>query len=182
MRNIFLVLLLLLSSCQYRFGQGILSEKYQTISIPFIEGDREGDFTAELVRQIATSGAFVYQPNGGDLVLIVKVVDYAEENIGFRYERKKTGRLKHVVVPSETRIEILTDVSLIDASSGCVIKGPTRIAASVDFDHDYYSSQNAVNIFSLGQLTDIDEARDAVLHPLHLKASQRIVDYIMNDW
>lgn len=176
------VSVVMLPGCGYRFGQGILSEQYSTLSVPYIEGDRDGDLTAEVIRQISTSGAFSYTPSGGDLILIAKVLDYDEENIGFRYDRKKKGQLKHNVVPTETRMEIVIDVSLKDAVSGCLIRGPTRLKASIDFDHDYYSSQNAVNIFSLGQLSDIDEARDAVLHPLHLKAAQTIVDYITNSW
>lgn len=176
------ILLLALSSCGYRFGQGALSEQYSTISVPYIEGDRDGDLTADLIKQMSSSGAFTYASSGGDLILLVKVVDYDEQNIGFRYDRKKSGRLKHDIIPSETRMEIFVDVSLIDAASGCVLRGPTRIKASVDFDHDYYTTRNRENVFSLGQLSDIDEARDAVLRPLHQKISRYIVDYITYSW
>jgi hypothetical protein len=176
------IMMLILSSCGYRFGQGVLSEQYSTISVPYIEGDRDGDLTADLIKQMSSSGAFTYASSGGDLILLAKVVDYNEQNIGFRYDRKKSGRLKDDIIPSETRMQIVVDVSLVDAVSGSVLRGPTRITASVDFDHDYYTTRNRVNIFSLGQLSDIDEARDAVLSPLHQKVSRNIVDYITYSW
>ncbi len=180
--SICLILLLVLSACGYRFGQGILSEQYSTISVPYIIGDRDGDLTAEVVKQMSSSGAFTYTPDGGDLILIAKVVDYDEQNIGFRYDRKKSGRLKDDIIPTETRMQIILDVSLVDASSGSVLRGPTRITASSDFDHDYYTTRHRENVFSLGQLSDIDEARDAVLRPLHEKAARNIVDYITYSW
>lgn len=177
-----LIVAILLSGCGYRFGQGVLSERYSTITVPFVEGDRDGDLTAAIVKQISISGAFAYEQCGGDLTLIVKVIDYDEENIGFRYDRKKNNRIKNALVPTETRTEIIVEVTLIDSIGGCTLRGPTIIKTSVDFDHDYYLSPNEINVFSLGQVTDIEEARDAVLRPLHVKIARRIVDYITNSW
>ncbi len=45
----------------------------------------------------------------------------------------------------------------------------------------YYSSRKGVNVFSLGQVTDIDEARDVAEYPLHRRLAQKIVDYINNE-
>ena len=84
-----LFILIALSSCQYQFGRGELSERYTTISIPYAEGDLRGDLTTEVIRKLSSSGAFRYVNTGGDLTLKIKVVELSEENIGFRYDRKK---------------------------------------------------------------------------------------------
>lgn len=78
-----------LSSCQYQFGRGDLSERYATISIPYAQGDLRGDLTAEVIRKLSSSGSFRYVNAGGDLLLQIKLIDASEENIGFRYDRKK---------------------------------------------------------------------------------------------
>ena len=54
------------------------------------------------------------------------------------------------------------------------------IKASMDFDHDYYSSRHGVNIFSLGQLTDYDTAEDTVRKPLNDRLAEKIADYVIN--
>lgn len=173
---------LLLSGCQYRFGHGELSEQYETISVPFIEGDREGDLTAELIKRLGTSGSFCYETSGGDLILLVKILDYENEDVGFRYDRKKRGGLKKVVIPTETRLKATAEVTLTDASTGQVIRGPAVINASIDFDHDFYFSRHEENVFSLGQLNDIDAAEDAVMGPLYKILAEKIVDYVVNSW
>ncbi len=173
---------LLLSACQYRFGRGELSEQYSTISVPFIEGDREGDLTCEVIRQIGTSGAFRYETSGSDLILSVKIIDYDNEDIGFRYDRKEHGELRKVIIPTETRLKTTAEVILRDAGTGQVIRGPSVISASIDFDHDFYFTRHEENVFSLGQLNDIDAAEDAVMHPLYKVLAGKIVDYVKNSW
>lgn len=174
------VLFLFLSACGYHVGTGEISSNYTTVSIPFIEGDEDGDLTAILIKNVSKSGVLSYCRTGADLTLFVKIIDYDEENIGFRYDRKKRGSLKHTVVPTETRIQIIAEVILVETATNKQIRGPTRIIASVDFDHDFYSSRNSINVFSLSQLSDIDEACDAVLTPLHEKFAQKVVDYLIN--
>jgi hypothetical protein len=171
-----------LTGCHYQFGHGELSNCYSTISVPYISGDEEGELTAELIKQFTTSGAFSYLPYGGDLILKAEFIELRDENIGFRYDRKKRGDLKKAIIPTETRLNALVEVTLIESATGYVLRGPTRIFASVDFDHDYYSSRHAVNIFSLGQLSDIDAAHDAVMHPLNRRLAEKIADYIINSW
>src|SRR4029079_14864848 len=131
---------------------------YQTISIPYIVGDEEGKLTAELIRQMTTSSTLRYVPHGGDLTLEIEIIELGDENIGFRYDRNKKGHLKNYLIPTETRLNIVVELKVIDNITKKVVRGPTFIRASADFDHDYYASRNAVNVFSLGQLTDIDAA------------------------
>ncbi len=172
----------LLVSCGYQSGPQGLSARYSTISVPYIKGDVDGSFTAAVIKSVTDSGAFEYRPCNGALVLNIKEVEVEEDNIGFRYYRRKSGKLTNDTVPTEARITSTVEVSLVDAASGCVVLGPDYISTSVDYDHDYYLSRNGVNIFSLGQLTDLEEAYDAVQKPLHEAAAEKITDYITQSW
>lgn len=171
-----------LSSCQYQFGRGDLSERYATISIPYAQGDLRGDLTAEVIRKLSSSGSFRYVNAGGDLLLQIKLIDASEENIGFRYDRKKSGKLKHSIIPTETRVNAVAEVSLIEAGTEKVVRGPVRITADAEFDHTYDTTRDRINVFSLGQLSDIDAARDAAMVPLNRALAERIVDFVMNSW
>lgn len=172
-----------LSSCDYRFGHGELSQRYSTISIPYVQGDQKGELTAEIIKSMATSGALRYVADqSGDLSLEVKLIDLREENIGFRYDRKRDGKIKKSLIPTEARVEAVVEVTLVDNRSGVVLHGPTRISGYADFDHSYYTSRRRENIFSLGQLNDMDAARDAVMHPLNRYLAERIVDDVINSW
>jgi hypothetical protein len=175
--------LLLLSGCGYRFGQGGIANRYATISVPYVTGDVDGSLTAAIIKQLSTSSSLEYATCGGQLTLQVILLDIHDENIGFRYDRhKKDNELKKDIIPTETRLRALVQVSVIEAASGEILMGPVKIASSVDFDHDYYSSRNQVNVFSLGQLSDVDEARDAVHIPLNEALAQKIVDYVNDSW
>ncbi len=181
-RGLIFVFLFFLTGCAYRFGRGELSEQYRTISIPYVKGDQRGELTADIIKQLSVSGAFQYQSHQGDLTLKVELLEFREENVEFRYDRKKTGKLKHSIIPTETRVSCIAEVLLIESTTGKTLKGPTRISASADFDHTFYATRNEVNIFSLGQLNDFDAARDAVMHPLNRNLAEKIVDYVINSW
>ena len=203
MKSLLLLFPLLLSlSCGYQFGQGSLPTKYQTICIPYVEGDVSGELTAILIKQISRSGGFRYVRDNGDLILYVTLCDCSEENIGFCYDTKKNKDDKHgkkderrdsgdccknrdfnhSVIPIESRATILAEVTVVDSSSGCNVLGPAKLLASVDFDHDYYYSPDKINEFSLGQLTDVDAARDAVQTPLYTVLAEKITEYIIHSW
>lgn len=179
---LFLAFCFLLSSCGYRMGQGELSSQYSTITVPYVEGDLDGTFTNALVKHLATAGGFEYQADCAALVLKVKLLELRDENIGFRYDRHRNGRLRHNIIPTETRIIVSAEMCVFEAATGRTILGPAIIVASVDFDHDYYSSRGEVNVFSLGQLTDIDEAEDAVRRPLSQALAAKIVAYVNASW
>lgn len=172
----------LIAGCQYHFGRGDLSQRYSTISVPYIEGDQRGELTADVIKKLSTSGGFRYVSSGGDLVLKIKIIEFREENISFRYDRKKTGQLKKSIIPTETRMKAIAEVLVIESGSGETIRGPTQITASTEFDHTYYATRDEINIFSLGQLNDLDAARDAVKQPLNRHLAERIVDFIINSW
>ncbi|CDZ80443.1 hypothetical protein BN1013_00955 [Candidatus Rubidus massiliensis] len=170
------------TACGYHYGQGSQLAAYKTITVPYVIGDLEGIFTSELIKKIATSGDLSYDNFCGDLCLEVKIINVIDDNIGFRYDRKKKGDLTHAIIPSETRLTGITEIKLTDTKNGTVIIGPIQISATVDFDHDYYSTRDAANLFSLGQLTDFDEAYHVALKPLYQILAEKIVDYIFQSW
>jgi len=171
---------LILTGCGYRFTPGGALSEYHTISIPYVKNDSEGRMTAALIRVISSQTGLQYEKCGGDLTLLVDLLEFEEENIGYRYDRKNDGKLTHYIIPTETRLMGAAIVSLVDNISGEKIAGPAKILASIDFDHEYEKTRNSVNVFSLGQLTDYDEAYDAASEPLYRALSQKIADFIMN--
>lgn len=177
------IIILLSSCCGYHFGHdSSLAARYATISVPYIEGDIDGSLTAAVIKEFVRSGTFEYRDSGGDLLLKIKRIDLRDENIGFRYDRKKSGELRRSIIPTETRRFSFVEVFVEDAASGCVVLGPSRFSASIDFDHDYESARDEINVFSLGQLSDVDAAFEAVEIPLNLLLARKIVDYVTQSW
>lgn len=177
---ILIQLLFICVSCQYQFGFGDLAHQYQTISVPYVIGDEEGGLTREVIKQLSVSGALKYLPQGGELNLNIKILEVSDENIGFRYDRKKRGTLKKSIIPTETRLKVTVEVIILENSTHKVIRGPTQMSATIDFDHDYYDSRHIT--LSLGQLNDIDAAKEAALCPLNQILAEKIVDYVINSW
>lgn len=181
MKNIATVLVVLLAvcltSCGYQLGSGG-SLPRMTVGIPFIDGDKDGLFTEELIRQISSRTSLTYSDDNPQTVLIVKLLELRDENVGFRYDRKRSGELRHTIIPVETRLETQAEITLYSVGSGCILLGPVVVGATIDFDHEYYPNRNAVNVFSLGQLTDIDAARDAAILPLSRELARRVADYL----
>lgn len=173
---------LFLTGCGYQFGQGGIAEQYNSISVPIVQGDRDGVITASIIRKLTESGAYNYRNCDGALILYVKVVDVRDQNIGFRYDREKGGKLDNTIIPTETRLISVAEVWAVDRCSQCTVLGPVLIRACVDFDHDYYNSRDGINVFSLGQLSDYDEAYDAAQRPLSEALATKIVDYVNESW
>jgi hypothetical protein len=177
--QITLFLLLTLTSCGYR-QEGIPSwEDAETISIPYTEGDPDGQITKAIIYQIAASGRYVYVAEGGCFLLRSRVINEYDENIGFRYEKNKKCKMTREIVPVETRGWIVVEVELL-SSQGALLRGPCRLQANTEFDHDYYTIRDRVNIFSLGQLTDVDSAQDASLTPLYQNIAEKIAEWLIH--
>lgn len=172
----------LFTGCGYRAGYEGLAAQYRTITVPYVEGDADGELTNSIIQQISQTGAFEYRNQTASLTLLVKVLNFNDENIGFRYDRHKDGRLRDTIIPVETRLFALVEIAVRDTCSGKIVLGPARLSASVDFDHDYYSSRNEINVFSLGQLSDFDAAEEAAHTPLNCVLARKIVDYIIDNW
>lgn len=174
-------LILFLTGCGYHVAMQPYAGK--TISVSYVEGDKDGALTAALIRELCASNTFQYVSERGEVNLFVKIIDLRDENIGFRYYRKQnSGKLTNSVVPTETRLWIRAEISLIDSCTGKYVLGPALIETYADFDHDYYLNLHGINVFSLGQLSDVDSAHEAVWEPLNKLLSQKIVDYVSNSW
>lgn len=147
-------------------------------------GDEEGALTADLIQQMSSISGLTYDRCRGDLVVVVELIDLSDENIGFRYDRNRKGEIlkSRSIIPTETRTTVWAIVKVLEEATGTVLLGPVQISASVDFDHDYYSSRNEINIFSLGQLNDYDAAHDAAYSPLYSVLAQKIASYICASW
>lgn len=181
--NLLLLLMALLSAgCGYRIGTGVLTQRYKTLSVPYAKGDVHGILTDALVEQISKSGGFSYRRDGGELVLEVELLDTDEENIGFAYDCDKKGERERSTIPTETRIMAIAMVQLVESCSGKVVYGPVKMEAAVEFDHKYYFGKEDINQISLGQLTDIDTARDAVRGPLFETLARKIARAIIHYW
>ena len=177
-RLIFIIGVILLSSCGYKLNPLISANKVRTLSIPYVEGDIDGQLTATLIGEISTSGAYHYQDEGAEWILKARILDNTYENIGFRYDRSRKGRLKHWLIPVERRKGVLIEVELLSACALQVVQGPCQLYASIEYDHDYYTIRDGVNVFSLCQLTDIDSAEDAAKIPLYQKLAEKVVSWL----
>lgn len=182
--NCVIVASLFFSGCGYSFsGSTPLSiwQSRQVIGIPYVEGDRFGHLTAALIKQITSRTPLLYSQQEDGVVLKVVIINKDDENIGFRYDRKNNGRRAKYLIPVESRSILSAQITLVDRLNDKVLQGPVLLTAQAEFDHDYYISQGA-NVFSLGQLTDVDGAKDAVLTPLYQRMAEKITDYILDSW
>jgi hypothetical protein len=180
--------LLLTSCCGYQSGIGNKNFCSSGINVPYIEGDREGLFTAELIYALKRSGLFA-QKNKGYQLKVKIGKDFAQE-IGWREDFKNTQDEKRVVV-DEQRKGIVVEVTLCKGSKICF--GPKKIRSFVDYDFfDPDSLQDLSFIikgkrqttldFSLGQLTAQDNALTSAKSSLYRKMAEKIVDQIYLEW
>ena len=171
-------MLLALTACGYRLGQGPYVERGTKLSIPYIQGDKNGDFTNALIYAVEAKSSYRFCGGSGDRVLRVAIQEIKKEHVGWRYDIDSHEELTDVTIPQETRLVMVVIVELLDGQTYALVGGPFEIRESVEFDHDYYYSADEINVVSLGQLTDYDTAFDVSLKPLYAKISEKIVDAI----
>lgn len=177
MKNLILLSALsLLSSCGYHLESEM---PVRPLSVPFAVGDHQGELTNQVIYQINTAGKFRTTTAPSRYTLKLELVGNKEKNIGFRYDRNEDGQLNSTIIPSETRTSVLCLCELWDTQRCCVVLGPAKISASYAFDHEWYSSWGAVNVFSLGQVTDYQDAKDQVHTPLYRNLATKISDWLM---
>ena len=180
-----------LSSCGYRGEDSFLQSQYSSITVPFVEGDEDGSLPSAIARELSISSPIPYSPSNCDLILRVKILDIDDDNVGYRYDRKKRGAIRKRLIPCETRLTVSLEAA-VENPCREVVHPKVIITANQDFDHDYYTTRNfdpenhttnyGVNIFSLGQLSEIDAARDTVITPINAIISKKIVDYLSDSW
>lgn len=175
---LFMAAFLLINACGYKAGAGGSSPGV-TFCVPLIEGDKDALFSSTIIREVSSRTSFQYNSENAQTILNIRILDLDDENVGFRYDRKRTGKLRHNVIPTETRIAVQVEMTLFKACDSTPILGPLLIEAAIDFDHEYYPNRDAINVFSLGQLTDYDAARDAAIFPLSRELARRIADRLI---
>lgn len=147
------------------------------ICIPYVVGDLDGALTAEIVRTL--SPYYICRSEGGCYMLKITINDDYDENIGFRYDRKRNGRIKHYIIPVESRRSLVADVELVDRATLKTVQGPVTLSATVEFDHEYETVRDNANTFSLGQLTDYDAAYETSSTPLYTLFAQRVLWFLL---
>lgn len=176
------------SGCGYHT---VSSDDKTTISVPYVEGDAEGQFTAELIRQLTNSDLYTFVRKDGDLCLKVSIVGDKNDVVGFQYDLTTTkGKIERNLMPLENRRTLTATVTLIDTSTEEVVLGPVNIKASTDYDYIDVNSLKTVSFinehgkrektisFSLGQLDSIEGAQDAALTPIYCQLAQKIAQAI----
>ena len=189
----FFSLILVFSSCSYRWQPDFPKEGRPTISIPFIQGDEDGTLTSEIIGAISSSGVADVRSHSGEYTLEIAIVSEASEKIGFRVDPQKVhGEVKKNLLASEGRRSITIEMTL--CLGGEVVNGPYRITADADFDYvdgDSIQDLTFVNTggatltvlpFSLGQLESNESAALAATKPLYRSLAQKVVDAISSEW
>jgi len=178
-----LSLCLLLTSCGY---QSLASANQQTLSIPYVRGDEEGFLTTALIAEFDQSGLYDYVNSAGDLELKVALVGSAEEVIGYRYNRSKTGDIEQNLMETENRRHASAEITLYRASEEIPILGPLVVTAFAEFDYNDVSSIKELAFvgphgrlekvidFSQGQLDSIEGGQDNVRAPLYALLAKKI--------
>jgi len=181
---LFFILLFSLVSCGYRWGSGEILERYSTVCIPYAEGDKDGLFTAALVKAATTRGSLRYTSYGADLTLKVCLLAPEDVNIGFIYAPKhdEKDKFTHITTANEARLTQKASVSLIDRRSATCVFGPFLVEAYLDYDFESDLSNVNDNSFSLGQFEMHNIAQDAAFPRLYTILSEKIVDYVNNSW
>lgn len=178
-----MLFILSLTSCGYKSlsSQGTLSQ-YKTISVPYVQGDTNGELTAVLAQTLVESGEWKYKTFDGDLTLEVKVIDTKVEDIGYNRFFNQNNRIQRWMTPNEQRLSILVEVNVIDESTGKVVLGPKHLSSSVRYDFDPEFNEDNLVGFSLAQYNYVDNARRIATVPLNQRLSKVIVDYLANSW
>ncbi len=184
------LLMSVFSACGYRFA-GSSNGQIETLSIPYVRDDIEGQLTDQLIKAFATSGNFSYSNEGGQLELRVAVNRRQTTPIGWRYQRDTDGSIDKELVPVEGRLKLAVDVELFDSRTEETVFGPVTISALADYD--YYETDVVQDLsfidsagvrqtsikFSLGQLDSSEGAFDAAYQDVSCRLAKKIVDRIL---
>lgn len=179
----------LFSACGYKSGIGDCNHIGSKICVPYVQGDRKGLLTSQLIYALKSSGLFSESEKGA-LTLKVKICKEIEQEIGYRQDFKNLQNQNRVIV-DERRNVMIVEASLCKCEK--VVWGPKKIRAFVDYDFIDPASLNELSFvldgervqtvpFSLGQLSAQDSSNDAAMPSLYLNVAEKIVDQISLEW
>ncbi len=190
-----ILLLLLLTSCGYRWHYDYPTAHRPTLMVPFIQGDEETLLTSEIISSLDASGVVDIVPRSGDYRLEISLKDVANSQIGYRYDPQKiNGEIKKNLLASEGRKTLTIEAKIYQGNTQDLAFGPFLLKADADYDYvdgDSYqdltfvsSSGAVIEIlpFSLGQLESIESAQEAVQRALYRNIAEKIVDVISAEW
>jgi hypothetical protein len=186
-----LCLAIFLQGCGYH-----TTDQQNTISVPFVKGDGNGQLTTEIIHALTATGHFEFRKSGGNLELQVAIISDTDDRIGYRYDRNPTtGKLRKNIIGVENRETITIEFKLVDGYTQEILHGPEILTASADYDYvDYNSIKDLTFIqpdgtpttsidFSLGQLDSIEGAHDDAQTPIFRKLAQKIADgLLLHNW
>ena len=186
------LLLSLIASCHYQWQPDFEGHLRPTISVPFVNGDEDGMFTAQIIETISASGLADVRSHGGQYLLKVSILGEEMEKIGFRVDPQKVdGKVRRNLLASEGRRAIKIEALICQGDD--VVRGPYLITADADYDYvDGDSIQDLTFVnpegatvtvlpFSLGQLEPNESAALASTRPLYRKLAQKILDAISSE-
>ncbi len=178
-----LTLGLLCQGCGYRsvIHHNALSS-YKTITVPYIEGDGEGEITSQVIQSLSQSGAWQYRTFDAELILKVKVLGTKAEDVGYNRFIGPDNQAERWMVPNERLLSILSEVTVIDMATQKIVLGPKNLSTSVKFDFDPEFSEDNLVGFSLAQYNFVENAERSAHKPLNESIAQTIVDYLVNSW
>jgi hypothetical protein len=171
---------LLLVGCGYGPDSSCIARRYQTICVPYTEGELSGPLTGALARQLAQS-PYRYVSSEGSLTLYVNVVEVNRRPRGYRYDATVHNKPTKLVVTAEEEVELVAEVRLVD-STGCPVLPCTRVRASLDYDFQPKETRTSQLAFSLGELDSVNAARQVAATAATDLLAQRIVDMLSTVW
>ena len=155
---------------------------YKTITVPYIEGDGDGQITSRVIQSLSQSGAWQYRTFDADLILKVKILGTKAEDVGYNRFFGPDNQTERWMVPNERLLSILSEVTVVDMKTQKIVLGPENLSTSVKFDFDPEFSEDNLVGFSLAQYNFVENAERSAHRPLNESIAQTIVDYLVNSW
>ncbi len=152
------------------------SDQELTIAVPYVSGDVNGELTTRIIYELQSLPQLRIDDNASK-VLEISIVDENEDKIGYRQDPTKKHKK---IIPSENRSQMLVKVTLVDRGTKKAYIGPAYILGSIDYDHQNSSVDNNILAYSMGQLADIDTARDVTYIPLYRDIGNKIAIWLQN--
>lgn len=176
--------LLLTSSCGYRWGRGEVVGPYQSVYVPYVQGDEDGLFTTALIHELAAQGVLVTtSESSADLLLCVVLKAPEDTNVGFIYAPPKKGAdQSHIIVANEGRLTMCATITLRESQRGEVVLGPCEVTNSMSYDFEPDLGNVNFHAFALGQLEMHNLAADAARDTLYTRFAHKIVTLIHHAW
>lgn len=183
-----------LVGCGYHFEseEDQLTCQGQTLVVPYVQGDIDGQFTDALIKAIALSPHLTYAKEG-ELILEASLSDDSLTHIGWQYDRDPlSGDRINRLIPNEGRLELSVTLSLTSSRTKKVLHGPITVSAHSDFDFVDTDSlldtsfltpdgrRQSSLFFSLGQLDSREGALESSRAFLFHKLAKKIVRGIEN--